>query len=97
MPQRWSGKSSAHRLWFDINKFVDAYVTEHQEELHSPWFRKWYELYRTASLADESTPIELASFVFLNKQNATIHEIVCYLFTWIPNLESYLVIHQVGE
>ena len=54
MPQRWAGKTTAHRLWLDINKYVDAYVSEHQSELESEWFRRWYDAYHNASLKEET-------------------------------------------
>ena len=60
----------------DINKYVESYVTENQGELHSNWFKRWYDNYNSASLAEETTPMELASFVFLRKPDATINEIV---------------------
>ena len=97
MPQRWAGKTTAHRLWIDINKYVDAYVSEHQSKLESEWFRRWYNAFNNASLEEESNPIELASFVLVQKPDATVIEIIRSLYKWIPKLEDFIILHQIGE
>lgn len=88
---------TATKLWIDINKYVDAYTAENQEELSSDWLIKWYDYYTTGEMHNKEMPYQVHAVNITGNPYASVHKIVCCLLNLIPELRNYLIIHEVSS
>ena len=95
--KNWTGKNSAHKLWTEINNYVDVFTSTHQSHLETEWFHKWYRIYQIGRIGERRIPYEVAALTICENPDATINDCVTTLKELIPELSLYLRIHQIGE
>ena len=95
--KNWTTRSTAHKLWNDVNEYVDSYTSTHQDQLETDWFWKWYGLFHVAHIGQSNISFQVAAFAIANNPNATVHECLKELGKFIPSLKNHLRIHQVND
>ena len=95
--KQWTGKSSAFKLWNDINGYVDSYTATHQSHLESEWFKRWYELLHTAHFGESNVSFQLAAHLITGNPHATVIDCIQKLMQSIPELSTYLRLHQKSD
>ena len=94
--KQWTGKSSAFKLLNKINGYLDEYIAMNQSNLKSQWFKQWYSLFHTAHIGGTNIYYQLAAHFIVGNPHATIIDSINKLMQSIPELNEYLLIHQVS-
>lgn len=93
----WIGKSSSHKLWQQINEFVVDYTSEHQSELETEWFRKWYFLIEEIKISNKSRDFQVIALSITGNPGASINECYNHILTLVPNLREHIKILEKSE
>lgn len=97
----WYTKSRAYDLFTEIDKYAQAYLSEHQDILHSSnptmWHNQWYHLYQDNDLGNKNQAFSHAALAITNRQHATLIECLSTILGLIPELHSHCIIHNVSQ
>ena len=93
----WITQRQIRSLYVDINKYVLEYTSEHQNEMNSNWFEKWYDWFHTAKIGKEETSYSQSSFLITKRPKSTPSDVILALIDMIPHLNEHITIHQVSQ
>ena len=91
-PKCWIGKRSAYKLWQHVNLYVQDYTSEHQDQMHSPWFHTWFNFYNVIKIGEETRDFQMTAYLITTNPDATVLDCFETISDLIPNIRSYITV-----
>ncbi len=86
----WLTKQKSHRLWKEIDDYVQNYLADHLDEQNDEWVTTWHNHYRF--LQNPDIPFVTFAVLIAEDPDASLQQVATSIITLIPHLENYLEI-----